>query len=266
MIRLLIAGSLALGAAGQAFAADLPPAAPPPPRAPAAYIPYTSPVYNWGGIYVGLNAGGAYVSQGAPANTIATTINPLFPAGTVIPSTSTSSTGFAGGGQIGANFQASQFVFGIEADADYLSNKSTVTGAEINDATGAATSNQHVYTLDIFSTVRGRVGYAVDRALFYGTGGLAMGEYQVQRTQLTGVAGTATPGTLETFSTLRLGWTAGAGLEYAFTDNLTARVEYLFAGLEKLNYTFTVSNRATADPNEYVNIVRLGFNYKFGGF
>jgi outer membrane immunogenic protein len=219
------------------------------------------PLYNWGGVYIGLNAGGAWVNQNAPVNTVATTLDPLFPQGFVIPgAVSTSSTGFAGGGQIGANFQINQLVLGIEADADYLSNKTTVTGT---DPTGI-NSNQHVFTLPFFSTVRGRIGVAADRVLFYATGGLAMGEYQVQRTQLTGVAGTAVAGTVENYSDLRLGWTGGAGIEVALSDNWTAKVEYLYADLQTLTYTFPISNRTQAAPTESINLVRAGFNFKFG--
>jgi len=262
MKRVLIAGALALIAAEQALAADLPQPAPPPPRAPATYIPAPAPVYNWGGIYIGINGGGSWVNQAAPVNTVTTTIDPTFPQGFVIPgSVSTSSTGFAGGGQIGANFQISQLVLGIEADADYLSNKSTVTGS---DPSGT-NSNQHVYTLPFFGTVRGRIGFAADRVLLYGTGGLAMGEYQVQRTQLTGTAGTAVAGTVENYSDLRLGWTAGAGLEVALAENWTARVEYLYANLETETYSFAVSNRTSAAPTESINLVRAGLNLKFGG-
>ena len=84
MKRILVAGALALAAGGQSLAADLPqPAPPPPPRAPATYVPIAPPAYNWGGFYIGLNAGGAWVSQAAPTNTIAT--RSLFPAGTVFP-------------------------------------------------------------------------------------------------------------------------------------------------------------------------------------
>ena len=57
MKRMLIAGALAFVAGGQALAADLPPPMAPPPRAPATYVPAPVPFYNWGGIYVGLNAG-----------------------------------------------------------------------------------------------------------------------------------------------------------------------------------------------------------------
>jgi outer membrane immunogenic protein len=266
MRRIWIAGAFAIAAGGHAFAADLPQPAPPPPRAPAAYVPTVIPIYNWSGFYIGLNAGGSYVTQGAPTNTVATTIDPAFPAGTAFTGVSTSSTGFAGGGQIGGNFQTGQFVFGLEADVDYLSNKATVQGTETSAAGVIIGTNQHDFTLDLLSTIRGRVGVAFDRLLVYGTGGFAMGEYQAQRTQLTGVSGTATAGTVETYNDLRLGWAAGGGLEYAVTENVTLRAEYLFADLETLSYTFPIANRTQVVPNEYVSIARGGVNFKFGGF
>lgn len=259
--RTLIAGTFAFVAAGQALAADLPPA-PPPVRTPAAYVPAA---YNWGGFYIGLNAGAAWLNQDGITNSVATTLDPTFPAGTIIGTgPTTSSTGFAGGGQIGFNYQANQLVFGAEADIDYLSNKATVNGTEISGGAVVGT-NTHAYTLPIFSTVRGRLGYAANNLLLYGTGGLAIGEYDVQRTQVTGVAGTATAGTVENSDNLRLGWTAGAGVEYAFSENWTARVEYLYANLDSVSYTFPIANRTAAAPTESVNTVRAGLNFKFGG-
>jgi outer membrane immunogenic protein len=249
---LLLAGCL-IAAAGPALAADLPVA--PPPQAPAAYVPAVAPIYNWSGIYLGVNVGASFVNQGVANNTVAT--GPL--AGTIIPGFSTSSTGIAGGGQIGINLQNGPWVYGLEGDADYLSNKSTTYGT-------SGGTEQHVFSLDLLSTVRGRIGYAFDRALFYGTGGLAMSEYSVQRTQLTGLVGAAGPGTVETYSTLRLGWAAGGGIEYGLGQNWTARIEYLFADLESLTYTFPIANRTQAAPDEYVNLVRAGLNFKFGGF
>jgi outer membrane immunogenic protein len=126
----------------------------------------------------------------------------------------------------------------------------------------------HTYQLDFLSTVRGRVGFAFDRILAYGTAGLAMGGFQATRTEnscTVGVScpGTSVPGTNESYSDLRLGWTAGAGVEYAITDSWTAKLEYLYASLESLNYTFPIQNRTTSAPAETVNLVRVGVNYKF---
>jgi outer membrane immunogenic protein len=211
-------------------------------------------MYNWGGIYFGGNLGAAWVNQSA------TTMTNL--AGVIEPTTSISSTGFAGGGQLGANFQANQLVLGIEADADYLSNKSTNLGTTTLGGAVIGTS-QFAYKLDFLSTVRGRLGYAFDRTLVYATGGLAMGEYSVTRTQTTGMVGAATAGTAENYSDLRLGWAAGLGMEYAFSDNWNARLEYLYASLQKVSYTFPLAGRNVTTPIESVNLIRAGLNYKF---
>ena len=256
MKRTLFAGAIALTVVSPAFAADLP--AGPPPQAPAAYVPVQAPVYNWGGVYIGVNAGGSWFSQSSPTLTYSVT-------GVTATGQSVSDSGFTAGGQIGANFQSGQWVFGIEGDADYLSNKGSVSSASDFFAIGA--SNTHTYTLDFLSTIRGRLGFAWDRALIYGTGGLAMADYQIQRTQ--NIAGLAPAGTSQTVSDFRIGWAAGAGVEYAFTDMITGRVEYLVAGLESTNNTFNFGangNVTENSPTAYVNIVRGGLNFKFGGY
>jgi outer membrane immunogenic protein len=253
MKRTLFAGAIALTVVSPAFAADLP--AGPPPQAPAAYVPVQAPVYNWGGVYIGLNGGSSYMTQAGTTNTI--TGGASVGTGPAI-----SAWGFAAGGQIGANFQMNQIVFGVEGDADYLSNSTTVT---VTDPAGTASAS-HQFQLDVLSTVRGRLGFAVDRILLYGTGGLAMGEYEVTRTQLTGTPGTAVPGTVENVSDLRLGWVAGGGLEWAFSDNWTARAEYLYANLESVTDTYAISNRTQVAPTMGVSMVRAGLNFKFGGF
>jgi outer membrane immunogenic protein len=254
MKRTLFAGAIALTVASPAFAADLP--AGPPPQAPAAYVPVQAPVYNWGGVYIGANGGSSYMTQAGTTNTITSS------GASVGTGPAISAWGFAAGGQIGANFQMNQIVFGVEADADYLSNSTTVT---VTDPSGLASAS-HQFQLDVLSTVRGRLGFAVDRILLYGTGGLAMGEYEVTRTQLTGMAGTATPNTVENVSDLRLGWVAGGGLEWAFSDNWTARAEYLYANLESVTDTYAISNRTQVAPTMGVSMVRAGLNFKFGGF
>lgn len=256
MKRTLFASAIALATAAPAFAADLPQVGPPPPQAPAAYVPPPSPIYNWGGVYVGFNAGGSWINQG---NTAFTCTGAICATGTS-SGQSFSNSGFTGGGQVGFNFQSGQFVFGLEGDAEYLSNKSNVVVTDFGG--GGAT---HAYTTDFLSTVRGRLGFAWDRALFYGTGGLAMATYQVQRTQNT--TGLDVAGATQTVNNFRIGWAAGAGIEYAFTDNITGRVEYLVAGLESAtdtyNFPFSGSSVTASSPTEYINIVRGGLNFKF---
>ncbi len=112
MKRTLFAGAIAIVIASPAFAADLPAA--PPAQAPAAYVPVAPPVYNWSGIYIGANAGGLVVQP------IESDKFHLVAGGTS-SGQSFNDSGFAAGGQLGANFQSGQLVFGIEGDADYLS-------------------------------------------------------------------------------------------------------------------------------------------------
>lgn len=262
MKRMLIAGALALAAGSPALAADLPPRVAPPPQAPAAYIPVAPPVYNWGGFYIGVNGGWGFGTSNwsDPAN---------------LPTTSTGDFNIDGGlvgATLGANFQSGPFVFGAEADIDW---------ADINGNTKATVANPFCIlatpTVGAFSTTcntkdswlgtfRGRIGYAFDRVLLFADGGLAFGDVQ------SAVSG---PGFNTTYqSNTELGWTAGGGLEYGITQNLTAKVEYLYVSLSKSTCNATASCGFDPFPATTVNdavkfntsLVRGGLNYKFGGF
>ena len=233
MKRLLIAGALAFTAAGQALAADLPQPAPPPPQAPAAYIPTVAPVYNWGGIYFGANGG--YGFGNSKQTSAAGTTTGTFGV-----------TGFMTGGTIGANFQTDAFVFGIEGDFDgswMQGSGGPAVCALAGVLAQCETKNSWL------STVRARVGYAADRVLFYGTAGGAFGNIEQG-------ANGATNSSFAGVS--KAGWTAGAGVEVAFADNWTARIEYLFVDLENASVG-TPTTTVTFDAS----MVRLGVDYKF---
>jgi len=231
MKRLLIAGALAFAAAGQALAADLPQPAP-PPQAPAAYIPTVAPVYNWGGIYFGGNGG--YGFGNSKQSTAAGTTTGDFDV-----------TGFLAGGTIGANFQTDAFVFGIEGDFD----GSWMQGSSSPVICGPIPSQCETQN-SWLSTVRARVGYAADRVLFYGTAGGAFGNIEQ------GANGASNSSFA---SASKAGWTAGAGVEVAFADNWTARLEYLFVDLSNATFNGPPATTVTFDAN----IVRLGVDYKF---
>ena len=236
MKRVLISVAFVFVAAGQSLAADLPqpmPPMPPPPQAPAAYIPMTAPVYNWGGIYFGVNGGYGF--------------------GKTEWSTSTASSGtfdlsgFLGGATLGVNVQADAFVFGVDGDFD----ASWITsGSDINVFCTAACETKNTW----LSTIRGRIGYAADRVLFYGTAGAAFGNIEAGVTPFSGFS-----------NTNKSGWTAGGGIEAAFAENWTARVEYLFVDLE--NATCAATNCGPNPPSTTAkfdaSIVRLGLDYKF---
>jgi outer membrane immunogenic protein len=160
-----------------------------------------APVYNWGGIYYGINGGyGFGKSEWTDPNNISG-----------LGSTGTFNTdGFVVGPTLGVNLQTDAFVFGIEGDFDWsgLDGKSTSAfcGATLLPSTTCETKNTWLGTL------RGHVGYAADRVLFYATGGGAFGNIE------SGIGGNFDKST-------KGGWTAGAGVEAAFADNWTARIE-----------------------------------------
>jgi outer membrane immunogenic protein len=230
MRHILIAGALALVGWSQALAADMPPPGP-PPYPPATYAPVV-PYFSWTGIYIGVNGGGAFGTS--------SWADPVFPTGNF------NVTGGLFGGTIGGNYQFGQFVAGIEADGDWAN----ISGTTFNNCVvGCETKS------DWLATVRGRVGYAWDRVLFYGTAGAAIANEQA------GLPGGPFA------SATQVGWTAGVGVEYAFLPNLTAKVEYLFVDLPNFNCgvafcSGTAGAIDTVSLNQ--NIIRAGINYKFG--
>ena len=188
--------------------------------------------YNWSGFYLGLNAGGAFG------------INTMTASGGG-GSASVKEPGFLGGAQVGANYQTGPVVWGFEADYDASTqNKSLPAGI----LTGSTSQTPW------FATLRGRVGMAFDRTLVYGTAGGAAGEL---RSIVNIPAGTTS--TTVTYGT----WIAGAGVEYGITDNLSARVEYLY--LDKNNIATGVIGPPATQITTHLqdNLVRAGLNYRF---
>src|SRR5262249_52272850 len=188
------------------------------PAAPA------SDHYNWSGFYLGLNAGGALgtISQTASAG---------------IGSASVKEAGFLGGAQFGANYQTGPVVWGFEADY-------TAPTQDQSLPAGALTGTAKMPWL---ATLRGRVGWAFDRALVYGTAGGAAGELR---------SITALPaGTTSTSVTCGT-WIAGAGFEYGITDNLSARDEYLYLDKNNIATGFIGPPPTTITSHVQNNLVR----------
>ncbi len=221
-----LAISIAIGSVltTAAMAADL--AVPMTYKAPPAGLGY-----NWTGFYAGLNAGGVWnYDPGAPIC--------LNPAGVsngagchVVPTNSNINTaGFIGGGQIGYNWQLQHWVLGIETDLQgstingSQSYSGTLLGIGAANTTGTSTANEK---LDLFGTVRGRIGYAWGPALLYATGGLAYGHAALNST-FTFASGVSY---LASGNTGLVGGTVGGGLEYAFNGHWSAKVEGLYYNL-----------------------------------
>lgn len=232
MMRKLLLGSVVtLALSGAAVAADI------PARAPAIPAPILTQVYfSWTGLYVGLNAGGAWGGNGCSS------FYPVDAAGTRVagfPATGCAGgdrTAFTGGAQIGYNWQFGSMVAGVEADLNYLGGRRnrtssmTVVGLPDPEFDGAYVISEGRQFGNYFGTVRARFGFALDRALIYATGGLAWSDSGRASTVAFTGPGTAAVYTQERRGD-RIGWTIGAGIEYALTNRWTVKAEYLYADI-----------------------------------
>lgn len=216
-----------------AHAADLP--SRPAPRGPAV----AQPAYNWTGIYLGINGGYGWGRQ-----------DPLSLITSQYDTVNADIDGWMVGGTFGAQIQSGQVVLGVEGDFDWANIKGkttvvpTILGVPAPFAANLATEISSV------STVRVRVGYAVQNWLMYGTGGVAVARGNTNAT-FAGVA-CGTVGNLSCSGDIaRLGIAAGGGVEYGITPNWSAKLEYLWIG--------------AALNDAHLNTVRGGINYRFGG-
>ena len=283
MKKILLSATAIAAFTSAALAADLPSR-----RAPPVYVPPAPPVFTWTGFYAGFNAGADfngytdYAIANGTAGGVTTGARPGF--------VDTRSTGFAGGGQIGYNFQIDGGLFGstfgalgsglspafggsyggivagVEADIDKTTNKAS---ANYIGTTGLDTYF-HSRT-DFVGTVRGRLGYAFGNLWLYGTGGFAYGEVH-DNVLLVGTVGDAS------LSRIQTGYAYGGGVEYAIptasfinffkASAVTVKAEFIHYNL---GATSGLAIAGASGPAAYVtrihndgNIARIGVNYKFG--
>ncbi len=194
-----------------AMAADIPLKAP----APAIYAPY----FSWTGFYAGINGGYGWSSSFAD-----------------------NAKGAIYGGQVGYNLQLSSFVVGLEGDFQGTSIKAS------QDLGGGVTVEGKI---PAFATVRGRVGFAFNRMMIYGTGGWA---YTDSKLKITGPGGSAEA------SHWSSGYALGGGLEWAVWDRWSVKGEYLYVHSGDTSVTIA---GATASGSYNYNTVRAGLNYRF---
>lgn len=233
-IAAVAAAGIALGAVQTASAADI---ARPVYKAPPVIV-----AYNWSGFYIGGNAGYGW-------GTIDT--NDIFGW-----SASAKPDGFFGGGQIGWNWQApgTPWVWGVEADWQWSGMKEDVTWFG-----GAGAVANAFAEINSFGTARLRLGYAWDRVMVYGTGGIAWGQTEIGGS--VAVPGFIWSGTSS--SNNHVGWTIGGGVEWALLDNWSAKIEYLYLDLGNRDY-FGGPNAGGFDADVTAHTVKLGLNYRFG--
>jgi outer membrane immunogenic protein len=195
---------------------------------------------------------------------------------TWIPETKRSTPTALAGGQIGYNFQTGNFVWGIEGDGSW-SNLQGSSGNLTPDPVNFATNGEPYWTFHIkndwLATARGRLGYAAGPFLFYGTGGAAFGGFTETHNVLSSptaayppVPAPRTGGRSDT----QTGWTAGAGVEWAITNNWSAKAEYLcvnFAnvgGVSQWDYPAVYGVGTDGLKGDFnIHTVRVGLNYQF---
>jgi outer membrane immunogenic protein len=227
--KTLLIGSASIAAISTASAADLPST-----KAPVA-VPVMA-LYSWTGFYMGANIGYAFVNSDRVGMTTA-------PAGPFIGTFGNArGDGVVGGLQIGYNWQSANWVFGLEADIQISGVKDTTI------AGGLTTRTSH----DWFGTLRGRLGYAMDRTLLYVTAGGAITDYNYNMTGAFTMAR----------STTGFSWTAGAGIEHAFSGQWTGKIEYLYVDTGKKSLLSTPATEFTRATQGF-HLVRLGVNYRF---
>jgi len=191
--------------------------------------------YNWTGFYAGVIAGYGFGNFSSSA------------VGSSAP-TITNLTGALAGVTAGANYQTDQFVLGVEGDVAW----SGITGDTSCTATQICTSN-----LNWISTLRGRLGVAVDNSLFFTTGGIAIGNG-------TSTTSPATVGTTGTDTQTFVGWTVGLGAEYAFNQNVRLKAEYSYTDLGSRTSpvgTFSVTDAFIGRPT--FQTIKVGINFAF---
>jgi outer membrane immunogenic protein len=278
-LKALAASALvALATVSAASAADL------ARKAPIAPVE----IWNWTGFYIGGNAGYSWGRGNSTVSYFNTVTGlPIAPPPGSITSAGYDMDGAIAGGQIGYNWQSSNWVFGLEADAQWSDEKGRAAylcAATVVPAAGvclpgltflppgvtgtALTLDQH---LEWFGTVRGRVGVlATPRVLFYATGGLAYGSIKTTGA-LAGFNGNGVAvASIGSSSDVRFGWTVGAGIEGKLDHNWSAKLEYLYMDFDTFRAgTFTLVPLATVGANVdtrfHDHVLRVGVNYTFGG-
>lgn len=237
---------------GFAMAADLPSR-----RAPPVFIPPPIPVFTWTGLYIGGQAGYEFGSDADNAQAF----NVLGQRAAY----RNNGNGIVGGGHVGYNFSSQSLpgfggalgtgaggvVFGIEGDVD---GSNTHRNGNVLVPGFLASTRQ-----DIQGSIRGRVGLAVDRILFYATGGAAFGSIETSYDNRANGFG------YDHYNHTRVGYTVGGGIEYAITPNWSLRAEYRYTdfGTFTDNLIYATAGTTAVRHHETDSRVVGGFSYRF---
>ncbi len=237
MIKKLLTIATAVAASTCAFAADL------PSKKGAAVPAIVAAPFSWNGFYIGVV--GAY-SFGKTKNSISG-----------VTLTEFDVDGVMAGGTAGYNVQSGNWIVGLEAD---------IVGGNANGS-GAALDPTSNYpsipsaTVNWLSTVRARAGLSMDRFFVYGTAGYAFGSIKGSLTNVTEIGDSDN----RTATQTRTGWAVGAGTEYALSQNISAKLEYMYVDLGEKSVFMPgpLGSDLTFDSKFKTQSIRAGLNYRF---
>jgi outer membrane immunogenic protein len=270
MKKVILAAVLAGVGSTAAWAADV--------GAPVQPVP--AAVYNWTGFYIGGDIGFAGIKHNFTSNFSQPDTNPE--SANNVQDNAFSSTPFVGGGHVGLNWQFSSLVVG--AEGDWQSVHSRQSFCRQTDFTSTAcvdgNGNDRGFAsaggeLGPVATARGRLGWAMDRLMIYGTGGAAFAKVKSSEGLSCSNDGCGGNGnqlvTAASSSTGKTGWVIGAGFEWMFTQNVIVRGEYQHIDLGSVTSTLTPVNpdcngcSFSATQKVNLDILRAGVSFKFGG-
>jgi outer membrane immunogenic protein len=209
--------------------------------------------YDWTGPYIGIQGGYAWGKNDLSANSTGDVVAEFAAAVIDGDDGSFDLDGFVGGGHAGLNWQMDSLVLGLEGDIEFADLDDDI---DIFDLAGNLAGQDKVQ-VDWLGSIRLRGGFAVDRALFYATGGLAVGGAELEADDDFGEH-------LVDERDTKWGWTIGAGLEYAFTDDLSARVEYRYTDLGNVKAHGEDEN-VDDKADLAFHAVRVGLSWHFQG-
>ena len=241
MKKLLLAAAALSGLTAAAQAADM-----------------SAPAYDWSGFYVGLNAGAAFNNSELENNFDYT--GPGFETPVVVTpaqinaaiddfddNVGSDDAVFTGGAMIGYNYQMESLLLGVEADINYAGfgndrsrNYSNLDFSPLISGDPVSGSSDLSFDANWFGTLRGRLGFAADNLLFYGTAGLAYGHMEASA-EVNLTDGDETVSYDASTDSTNWGWTAGAGMEYGL-DNWSFGLEYLYVDLGSAEWDADITN------------------------
>jgi outer membrane immunogenic protein len=262
LVAIIAALSFGLGFPTVASAADLG-----GPTAPPTYTkaPPVAP-FSWTGFYAGIHLGGGssntdWFDDGNAVTSLGSGILGLHDA-------SYHATGFLAGGQLGYNYQISWAVLGVEADASWANLRGSMFNC-FPEFVSLLAQSCSTHT-DALGTVTGRFGAAFDRSLLYVKGGFAWAHESNANPCAALIFQCVS--TLATSTDTRIGWTVGAGFEYAFARNWSVRAEYDFMDFGTRDESFLATPTPappspavlTENIRDRIQVVKVGVNYRFG--